>query len=207
MVERIRALMQEQNIKQVDFAEKLDLTPATLAKYISKKEEHRRDIPNSILSKIASLLKVDIDYLLGMQDERVATQKDFSMKIPYLESVECPPELYSLNNIKDFISVDVILYSENMYAIKATTTEMHPEIKEGDICTCVHNTDQLITDNMLVHYSFKDKYGIRMIKVDEETNQISLVPLNLNKHKIIIISEKDSKLLEISKITTIIRKF
>ena len=62
-----------------------------------------------------------------------------------------------------------------------------------------------IKENMIVHYSFKEKNGIRVIKIDEETNQISLVPLNLEKHKIITIPSKELHLLKTAKIIRLIR--
>ena len=205
MVNLIRKLMQEQNIKQVDFANKLGITTVNLAKYISKKESNRRDIPNSILSKMALLLKVDIDYLLGVQDERVVTPKDFSIKIPYLRGLEAFPMIFSIDKVRDFISVDISFYSDNMYAIKITSTEMYPQIEKNDTCLCVYDGDQPIKENMIVHYSFKEKNGIRVIKIDEETNQISLVPLNLEKHKIITIPSKELHLLKTAKIIRLIR--
>jgi transcriptional regulator with XRE-family HTH domain len=192
---RIKKLRKAKKLSQDKLAKLIGVSRGAVANYEVDMTEPKYEN----YKRLSDVLGVSISYLKTGEEKN---NDKIKFSVPYMGTSSGKKVITKSNFI-----VDPSIYSENMYAIKATSTEMHPEIKEGDICTCVHNTDQLITDNMLVHYSFKDKHGIRMIKVDEETNQILLVPLNLNKHKIIIISEKDSKLLEISKIITIIRNF
>ena len=70
VVSRIREEMELQSIKQKDIIEFLDVKQGTFAKWISIKEDNRRDIPNTILAKISDYLDVDMKYLLGMQEEK-----------------------------------------------------------------------------------------------------------------------------------------
>jgi hypothetical protein len=129
-------------------------------------------------------------------------------KIPYFQSFK-KEDFEKIRNKKfgeiPSIIVDVENYTNEMYAIKSTTTEMSPQIENNDICLCVYDEEQPIKENMIVHYSFKEKNGIRTIKIDEATNQISLVPLNFENHKIITIPSKETHLLKIAKIIRLIR--
>jgi len=106
IVEKIREEMENKGIKQKDIIDYLDVHQGTFAKWLSLKEENRRDIPNTILAKIAHYLDVDIEYLLGLQDEKrkvpqslIHLDADFSKGLEelikdYMELDETEQELY-----------------------------------------------------------------------------------------------------------------
>ena len=73
VVDRIRNEIEDRDIKQKDLVDFLDVNQGTFAKWISIKEENRRDIPNTVLANIAKYLDVDVEYLLGMQEEKKRT--------------------------------------------------------------------------------------------------------------------------------------
>ena len=186
----------------------------------------RRPIDVSLISPLSDFLKVpEQDFFNSKKNEDIVKRellkninkyKDKYFpnsyppenKIPYFSSFK-NEDFKKIKN-KEFkemssIAIDGENYTNDMYAIKITSTEMYPQIEKNDTCLCVYDGDQPIKENMIVHYSFKEKNGIRVIKIDEETNQISLVPLNLEKHKIITIPSKELHLLKTAKIVRLIR--
>lgn len=61
MYRRIRDLREDQDLKQEDIAKLLNCTQACYSNY----ENGKRDIPSETLSKLADILGVSTDYLLG----------------------------------------------------------------------------------------------------------------------------------------------
>ena len=61
MYRRIRDLREDQDMKQEDIAKLLNCTQACYSNY----ENGKRDIPSETLSKLADILGVSTDYLLG----------------------------------------------------------------------------------------------------------------------------------------------
>ncbi len=61
MYQRIRALREDNDLKQEDLARYLNCTQACYSNY----ENGRRDIPTEVLQALATYYKVSTDYLLG----------------------------------------------------------------------------------------------------------------------------------------------
>lgn len=61
MYERIRALREDNDLKQDDLARILNCTQACYSNY----ENGKRDIPSEVLGKLADFYKVSVDYLMG----------------------------------------------------------------------------------------------------------------------------------------------
>lgn len=119
LVDRIREEMELQEIKQKDIVEFLDVKQGTFAKWISIKEENRRDIPNTILAKIAAYLNVDIEYLLGMQEEKrklslINLDADFSAGLEEL--------------LKDYMELDA--QEQEMYKAEIKAKAMRKKLDE-----------------------------------------------------------------------------
>lgn len=70
LVTRIREEMSEIGIRQKDVVDYLDESQSAVSKWLSLNENIRNDMPNTILLKMATLLNVDPEYLVGMQDEK-----------------------------------------------------------------------------------------------------------------------------------------
>lgn len=202
MIKRIRFLMNEQKIKQKDLVAFLEEKQGTVARWLSENEKIKNDIPNTILFKIASFLKVDVEYLMGLQEERVRVESNLFSTIPLIGRDSIFPTLEELQKGKqpESIVIDKKLMSQNMYAIEIKTTSMYPTIKIGDIAWCRHNRNLEIEDNLIVHYEYKDKIGIARIKIDKDTSQIVLVPDNIQEYRVITIPKKNEEDLKVSKI-------
>lgn len=61
---KIRELREENELTQCQLAEKLQISRSALALY----ETGKRQVPNELLLKTASLFKVSIDFLFGLED-------------------------------------------------------------------------------------------------------------------------------------------
>ncbi|WP_236894913.1 MULTISPECIES: helix-turn-helix domain-containing protein [Clostridium] len=62
--EKIQILREERNLKQKELAELAGITEATLSRY----ENGKREPKGEIISKLANVLNVSTDYLLGRND-------------------------------------------------------------------------------------------------------------------------------------------
>jgi len=82
MVEKIREEMEDKGIKQKDIIDYLGATQSNVSKWLSLNEKIRLDIPNTILAKIAHYLDVDIEYLLGLQEEKKKFRTESLEPIP-----------------------------------------------------------------------------------------------------------------------------
>jgi transcriptional regulator with XRE-family HTH domain len=195
---RIKELRKKLGITQSDLAKKIGIQRGSVASY----EIGRTKPSHSNLEKISKIFNISLDFLLkGDEKENCPNSANFISILGNEVNIE--PRKYDI--CTNLIPVHSSVNTDGMYAIKITSTEMYPQIEKNNICLCVYDEDQPIKENMIVHYAFKEKNGIRVIKIDEETNQISLVPLNLEKHKIITIPSKELHLLKTAKIIRLIR--
>lgn len=64
--ERLRGLREDKDLKQIDIAKILNVTQVAYSCY----ETGRRQIPIDALIKLALFYNVNVDYLLGLTDER-----------------------------------------------------------------------------------------------------------------------------------------
>ena len=66
MYERIRNLREDKDLSQKEVADYLHCTQACYSNY----ENGKRDIPTSVLLKLAGFYDTSIDYLLGNTDQK-----------------------------------------------------------------------------------------------------------------------------------------
>jgi len=172
VVSRIREQMKNKNIKQKDLIEHLQVNQGTLAKWLSLKEDNRRDIPNTILVKIADFLKTDVHYLLGFANEEKLSVK----YIPLIGLASCGvPREYALDGYEP-VPVSIDIYRDGMYAVKAEGNSMSPKINHNNLVYCLPN--ETIDNGHIVHYTLNGESGIKKYKLNEKGDIISLVPIN-----------------------------
>ena len=68
---RLKELREDNDLKQSEISEKLNLTQAAYSYY----ETGKRNIPNEILIKFAKLYNTSTDYILGLTDEKKPYKK------------------------------------------------------------------------------------------------------------------------------------
>ena len=150
MVEKIRKEMEEQGIKQKDFVEYLGATQSNVSKWLSLNEKIRLDIPNTILAKIAHYINVDIEYLLGLQEEKrknkteiVEVEKDIQLDeenyitLPTIHA-GAGAEAFAVERAekrafpRDLIPAQIAL-DENVLVMVVVGNSMEPLYYENDI--------------------------------------------------------------------------
>lgn len=73
--ERLRSLLEDREITQKEFAERLNIAPTTLNGYINDKRE-----PDfALLRRIALILEVSADFLLGCGGENALSGKETAL--------------------------------------------------------------------------------------------------------------------------------
>ncbi len=183
LVEKIRKLMEDKNIKQKDLIEYLDVNQGTLAKWLSNKEKNRRDIPNSILVKIAKFLGTSVEYLLGYDEIQIKT-------IPLIGIASCGVPNLAYCDIVEYIPVPADLARDGVYAVKADGDSMLPKISNGDIIIC--DKEQECINGNIVHYTtINGDSGLK--KYQEKDGIVTLYPLNTDGFAPIVIPAKDLK--------------
>jgi len=191
--DKIREEMTRNGIKQKDLVEYLNVTQGTVAKWLSKKEENRREIPTTLLFKLSSYIGVEPAYLLGLQE-----YKRVSMKyVPLLGLASCGVPVECDLNGYEPVPVSSKMYKEGMYAVQADGESMSPKINHGNIVYCQKETD--IENGDIVHYSFNGESGIKKYKHSNDKNIITLFPLN-DKFDTIFLTIEESSTLYMSKV-------
>ena len=71
MLERIRGLREDKDLKQEDIAKVLNCTQACYSHY----ESGKRDIPTDVLQKLADFYGVSVDYLLERTNNKTPYPK------------------------------------------------------------------------------------------------------------------------------------
>lgn len=71
MLERVRGLREDRDLKQEDIAKVLNCTQACYSHY----ESGKRDIPTEVLQKLADFYGVSTDYLLGRTNTKTPYPK------------------------------------------------------------------------------------------------------------------------------------
>jgi len=183
LVGKIRKLMEEKNIKQKDLVKHLGASQSNVAKWLSKNEDIRLDIPNTILAKIAKLLNVSVEYLLGFDEIPLKT-------IPLIGIASCGVPNLAYCDIVEYIPVPANLARDGVYAVKADGDSMLPKIRNGDIIIC--DKEQECINGNIVHYTTADgESGLK--KYQEKDGMATLYPLNMDGFSPIVISVNDLK--------------
>lgn len=65
IVERMKSLLSDRDLRQNQFAKDLGISPQTLNGYL----QGRRSFPHDVLLRAAELLHVTMDYLYGLSDD------------------------------------------------------------------------------------------------------------------------------------------
>ncbi len=182
VVEKIRNELELQNIKQKAIVELLGVNQGTLAKWLSIKEDNRRDLPNTVLAQIAGVLNVDVEFLLGLQDEK---RKSNVSSIPLIGLASCGVPTTFYNDDIQHIPVSEDIARDGVYAVTAEGDSMLTKIKHGDIIIC--DKEMPCENGNIVHYTTIDgESGIKKYRCNPETKMVTLSPLNAEYDPIMI---------------------
>jgi phage repressor protein C with HTH and peptisase S24 domain len=153
VAQRVRELIENSGIKQIELVKYLQVNQGTFGKWISLKETTNRKIPNDYIREIARYFKVSTDWILYGEDSgykkppnsinavsniEYATNNYFEMKI-YKGAVGAG----SMGEIDDsfmettllpkrILPNDLIMESNNKVMFEVVGDSMTPTIKEND---------------------------------------------------------------------------
>ena len=91
--EMIRDLREDNDLKQKEVANYLNVSQQTYSNY----ENGRREIPTWVVTSLAKLYKVSTDYLLGSDSSYVGNT---SLNNPYLKNITMHDVMYDMQKLK-----------------------------------------------------------------------------------------------------------
>jgi repressor LexA len=147
MANRIKELRLNNKLTLLELAEKLGVSESTVQRYESGRIVN---IKYDTMEKLANILGVEPDYLMGWNDRQRASVEINNAKernffhnklfkdgtIPVLGTVPCgsPMQALDLIDMNDVVEIEKSLsQTGEYYGLRAKGTSMLPKIEEGDI--------------------------------------------------------------------------
>ena len=168
---RIRALREQSQLSQKEFAAKMNIANNTLSMY-----ENDLRVPNdTIKSKIADYFGVTIDYLLGRAP--IETGGDI-VQIPVLGSIPAWIPLEAIEDIVDWEDIPKAMCSggKEVFALKGKGDSMWPDFLEGDI-VILRKTPSCETGDVCAVLVNGDEATLKTVKFAED-GALTIAPKN-----------------------------
>lgn len=168
---RIRALREQSQLSQKEFAAKMNIANNTLSMY-----ENDLRVPNdTIKSEIADYFGVTIDYLLGRAP--IETGGDI-VQIPVLGSIPAGIPLEAIEDIVDWEDIPKAMCSggKEFFALKVKGDSMWPDFLEGDI-VILRKTPSCETGDVCAVLVNGDEATLKTVKFAED-GALTIAPKN-----------------------------
>lgn len=150
--QRVRKARENKGYSQQEMAEKLGYKSRSSITKI----ENERDIPRSMIVKIAALLDVTPAYLMGWEESKEpsnisAVFDDHIRMVPVFESVSAGFGALAENSVVDFIPLRIVSDYEaaETICIRVQGDSMYPKIEDGDLIQ-VHKQDSVDSGEIAV---------------------------------------------------------
>lgn len=168
---RIRALREQSQLSQKEFAAKMNIANNTLSMY----ENDLRVPSDTIKSKIADYFGVTIDYLLGRAP--IETGGDI-VQIPVLGSIPAGIPLEAIEDIVDWEDIPKAMCSggKEFFALKVKGDSMWPDFLEGDI-VILRKTPSCETGDVCAVLVNGDEATLKTVKFAED-GSLTITPKN-----------------------------
>lgn len=108
---RLTVLLEENNMSQTQLAKKIGTSNVTICRYLTCERIPRLDV----VTKIASVFNVSLDYLLGLSDDKNIDVSNFDNDLSIALSIK---ELYSLDKTSNLSKSQVELIKKILLANK-----------------------------------------------------------------------------------------
>lgn len=170
---RLRILLEDNNMSQSELAKKMNTTTATISRYITGKRQPKGEV----VAKMASLLNTSSDYILTGETDLNTTPYYPTPKLPILGSVRA--------GVGGFAYEEQIGYEEaymsncdpeTHFYLKVKGDSMEPRIKEGDLALVKRQSDVECGELAIVLVDGEE--GV-IKKVIKKENSIELHSFNL----------------------------
>ena len=112
---RLTVLLDENNMTQTQLAKKIGTSNVTICRYLTCERIPRLDV----VTKIASVFNVSLDYLLGLSDDKIVPVSEESSDLGIAMSIS---KLYSLDNNSHLSKAQIELIKKLLLANKDFTS-------------------------------------------------------------------------------------
>lgn len=182
--ERVKILRTEKNMTQEELAEKLGYKSKSSVAHI----ENGRDIPRSMIVKLADILDTSPAYLMGWEDEPPA-RDDLSAlaerydnilpvklkRFPLLGEIACGEPIFANEDKESYVMADMDIHAD--FCLRAKGDSMiNARIFDGDL---VFVRKMPIVDNGdIAAVVIEDEATLKRVYYDREGNLLQLVAEN-----------------------------
>ena len=117
---RLTVLLEENNMSQTQLAKKIGTSNVTICRYLTCERIPRLDV----VTKIASVFNVSLDYLLGLSDDKDIDISNFDNDLSIVAVISYPTrclsikELYSLDKTSNLSKAQIELIKKLLLANK-----------------------------------------------------------------------------------------
>lgn len=171
--DRLKQLRKDSGLLQQDMAEKIGITKSAYGYY-----EQGKTTPDVITAKkIANILDVSVDYLLGKETDVMKKNHDKSgFLVPVLGQVQAGIPIDAIQDILDYeeISADMAASGE-YFALQVRGSSMEPRMKDGDV---VIVRQQPEVENGEIAIVLVNGNDATIKKIGKSSDGIMLVPNN-----------------------------
>ena len=181
-------LRKDNNLTQAELAKKLGVAPSTVGMY----ERGQREPDFETLEKIANCFSVNMNTLLGKENETDIASGSLGIKIPVLGKVAAGIPITAVENILDYEEISSEMASSGEYvALKIQGSSMEPRMYEGDV---VIVRVQSSVEHGEVAVVMVDGSEATVKKVQFQSSGILLQPFNPSYEPIFYSKEEVEKL-------------
>lgn len=181
-------LRKDNNLTQAELAKKLGVAPSTVGMY----ERGQREPDFETLEKIANYFSVNMNTLLGKENETDIVSGSLGIKIPVLGKVAAGIPITAVENILDYEEISSEMASSGEYvALKIQGSSMEPRMFEGDV---VIVRVQSSVEHGEVAVVMVDGSEATVKKVQFQSSGILLQPFNPSYEPIFYSNEEIEKL-------------
>ncbi len=181
-------LRKDNNLTQAELAKKLGVAPSTVGMY----ERGQREPDFETLEKIANCFSVNMNTLLGKENETDIISGSHGIKIPVLGKVAAGIPITAVENILDYEEISSEMASSGEYvALKIQGSSMEPRMYEGDV---VIVRVQSSVEHGEVAVVMVDGSEATVKKVQFQSSGILLQPFNPSYEPIFYSNEEIEKL-------------
>ena len=171
--DRLKQLRKDSGLLQQDMAEKIGITKSAYGYY-----EQGKTTPDVITAKkIANILDVSVDYLLGKETDVIKKNHDKSgFLVPVLGQVQAGIPIDAIQDILDYeeISADMAASGE-YFALQVRGSSMEPRMKDGDVVIVRRQPE---VENGEIAIVLVNGNDATIKKIGKSSDGIMLVPNN-----------------------------
>lgn len=148
---KIRTLRKRKNLSQLELAKQIGCAQNTVAEW----EKRDGRIPGRrFLVKVASVLNVSVDHLMGKE-------KEDEQRIQCYGEIDSNGFIWNKTKISYYIEISSSIYQETMFALKIIDDTLEPVIQKGDYGIFVKNIPQ---DGDIIAVRFPKRKDFTIVK-------------------------------------------